>query len=76
MTSQITKEALLTGVVVTVIGLLIHVIGMYIKHHDMNDNVVLGLHFFITGVITYLSYEYLGVHKWYCVHGNACKKIN
>lgn len=30
---------------------------------------------FLTGFTIHLLCEFLGLNKWYCFHGNACKKI-
>lgn len=74
MTGRIIKEALMVGVGLTVVGLLLHFIGMYFKHHDMNDTTILAVHFFVAGVLVHLLCEYFGVNKWYCENGNACLK--
>ena len=29
---------------------------------------------FITGVLTHLFFEIVGVHRWYCTNGYACSR--
>lgn len=74
MTGKILKEALMVGVVLTVVGMLLHLLTKYVKHHDMNDNTVLAVHFFVAGFVVHLLCEYLGVNKWYCDNGVACNR--
>jgi len=72
MTGKILKEALVVGVGLTIVGMILHLLTKYVMKHDMNDNYILAIHFFIAGFIVHLLCEYSGVNKWYCSNGNAC----
>jgi hypothetical protein len=72
MTGKILKEALIVGVVLTVVGMVLHLLTKYVMVHDMNDNKILALHFFVAGVVVHLLCEYTGINKWYCSNGVAC----
>jgi hypothetical protein len=72
MTRKILTEALVVGIALVVIGMVLHLVASKIKHHNMNDNFVLAVHFFIAGFALHLIAEYAGWNKWYCSHGAAC----
>ena len=72
MTGKILKEALIVGVLLTVVGMVLHLLTKYVMVHDMNDNKILALHFFAAGVVVHLLCEYTGINKWYCTNGVAC----
>ena len=74
MTKKILIEALVVGVVLVAIGMILHVLASKLKQHNMNENAVLAMHFFIVGFIFHLIAEYTGINKWYCSNGNACLK--
>jgi len=66
MTGKILKEAIVVGVVLVIVGMVLHILTKYVMKHDMNDNMVLAVHFFVAGFIFHLLAEYLGVNKKYC----------
>ncbi len=72
MNKQTLKEALFFGLILTVLGVAIHMIYSKYYSHDMNDTKKYGLHLFVTGVLAHLLFEYFEVNKWYCKNGNAC----
>lgn len=74
MTKNILTEAVIVGVSLVIVGMVLHLIASKMKHHDMNNNVTLALHFFVAGFCVHLLAEYTGVNRWYCAHGNACLK--
>ena len=51
MTKKILIEALVVGVVLVAIGMILHVLASKLKQHNMNENAVLAMHFFIVGFI-------------------------
>ena len=44
--------------------MVLHLVASKIKHHSMNDNFVLAIHFFIAGFALHLIAEYAGWNKW------------
>ena len=72
LTEQLVKEAVSVGVVVVVIGLVLHMISLKLKAHDLNNMTVYSVHLFATAVLAHLLMEYAGVNAWYCSNGVAC----
>jgi hypothetical protein len=72
--ANVLLEALVVGVVLVVLGMILHLISMKFMKHDMNDNLTLAVHFFVIGFIFHLLCEVTNVNKWYCKHGQACSK--
>ncbi len=71
-------EALVVGLMVTLIGLVISYISMYVKSPEKTKDFehwksIFGS-FFISGLLVHLLCEYVGLNKWYCNNGNACLK--
>lgn len=74
---NIAIEALVVGISALLMGLLLHVL---LGHHAQHANsptmkkemIQLSVILFMTGVLLHLFYEYMGMNKWYCKHGNAC----
>ena len=72
-------ELIVIGIVVGIIGTIISTIIMYmtdknfsLKKYTFWPSIFFS--FFFTGVITHVLFEVLGLNKWYCKYGNACKK--
>jgi hypothetical protein len=74
MTKNLLTEAIIVGISLVIIGMAIHLLINKIHPHDMNNNGVLVIHFFIIGIVVHLLSEYFGINKWYCLHGVACSK--
>ena len=72
MIQKILTEAVVVSIALVVVGMLIHLFVNKFMKHDMNNNVVLGTHFFIAGFVVHLLAEYSGMNKWYCKNGSAC----
>ncbi len=68
-------EALIVGILVVIIGLLIHLSANYFMKHDLNNLVVYSAHLFVIGVAVHLFCEFTNINKYYCKHGDACKKL-
>ena len=64
-------EAVSVGVIVVVIGMLINCCMEKVKIERTKKHV---LALFISGVVTHIICEAVGLNKWYCKNGNACKK--
>ena len=74
MYSNVFIEAFMVGLLVIVIGIVLHYITLQIiGHHDLNDMKVFAIHLFVIGIITHLLCEFTGINKWYCTNGIACK---
>ena len=61
MTKKILTDAFVSGIVLVVVGMLMHLVASKFMKHDMNNNVVLATHFFLIGVIVRLLSEYSGI---------------
>ena len=74
MISNVFIEAFMVGLLVIVIGIVLHYITLQIMGpHDLNDMKVFAIHLFVIGIITHLLCEFTGINKWYCTNGAACK---
>ena len=74
-------EAVLAGIFVVVIGSIVgYILGRFfstklpIVCRTWNKNHIMEISLFFTGFFGQIIGEYLGLNKWYCQHGNACKK--
>lgn len=67
-------EAIVVGIVVTIIGFPSSLIALKIWPigGGRDHRPVMYLSLFITGILAHLGFEALRINKWYCVHGNAC----
>jgi hypothetical protein len=72
-------EALLVGLLTSVVGFIISTLLMFtntnfnLKNYRFWPSVVLS--YFITGFIIHLLCELTKLNKWYCMNGNACKML-
>jgi len=41
---------------------------------DWNKNYIMELSLFLTGFLLHFMFESIGLNKWYCKYGNACRK--
>lgn len=74
-------EAVAVGIVVVVVGVLVGFVLGKTMNVDLpkacrqwNKNHIMELSLFITGALTHVFFELLGLNNWYCKHGRACKK--
>lgn len=74
MKSSVFVEAFAVGIIVILVGVLLHyVLLKTYGHHDLNNIKVYIGHLFLIGVITHLLCEFSGINRWYCKYGTACK---
>ena len=74
-------EAVFVGLIVLVVGTLVsNVMRMFTKNSlpavckSWNKNHVMEIALFLTGFVAHLLLEALGLNKWYCKRGAACRK--
>ncbi len=69
-------EALVVGLMVTLIGLVISYISMYVKSPEKTKDFEhwwsVAVSFWISGMLVHFICEFTGMNKWYCKNGNAC----
>ena len=72
-------EALVVGILVVIFGTLASfLIGKFFSIDlppackDWNKNYVMEISLFVTGIVTHLICEAIGLNKWYCKNGKAC----
>lgn len=71
-------EAFVVGLATIFFGFISSfIIEYFSKVFDLNTrnnlNTVMALALFLTGVLAHLTFEFLGLNKWYCKYGVACK---
>lgn len=74
-------ETIIVGILTVVFGSLIGYIIGYLFKTDLpkvcknwNKFYVMELSLFLTGMLIHIFCEYVGINKWYCKNGYACKK--
>lgn len=74
-------EAIVVGIILVIVASLVGIIVgkfMSVELDEMckkwNKNHIMEITLFISGVLVHLLCEYLGINKWYCKNGVACKK--
>jgi hypothetical protein len=78
---KILSEALIVGILAIIIGTIVsYLLGNTFKVdlpnvcNDWNKKHIKEISLFLTGILTHLTFEFLGANKWYCTYGNACLK--
>ena len=78
--AKFSLEALVVGIMVVVAGSLVSfLVGLLFKTDlppvckDWNKNYVMELSLFFAGFVTHIFFEFVGLNKWYCRNGIACK---
>ena len=72
------KEAVVVGLSTAILGTVLSYFSMALSVKSLNVNfdywpsVVVTE--FLTGFLVHYIAEYAGINKWYCRHGNACKR--
>lgn len=76
--AHVLMEAFIVGIISSIVGIIISTLFMLPsksfswKKYNFWPRVMIS--YFVTGFILHLSFERTGANKWYCKHGNACKK--
>ena len=71
---DIFKEAFFVGIITIIIGIIIkYFINLFFK--EINIYVFI-LILFITGFVIHIECQIIGINKYYCKNGAACKNIN
>ena len=74
MNSGVLIEAVIVGILVILIGTILHILSMKLYgKHDLNNMAIYAVHLFVVGIVTHLICEVTGMNKWYCKNGTACK---
>ena len=78
--SKLLIEAFFVGIVIVIMGTLVAGSFAFFMKSDLppvckdwNKNYVMELSLFFTGVVSHLFFELVGLNKWYCKNGIACK---
>tara|TARA_Y100000768_G_scaffold387762_1_gene380184 strand:- start:2525 stop:2785 length:261 start_codon:yes stop_codon:yes gene_type:complete len=73
-------EAFVVGITLVLVGTIISGIFSFATKSDLppvckdwNKNYIMELSLFFTGFATHLLLEVVGLNKWYCKNGVACK---
>jgi hypothetical protein len=73
------KESIFVGILVGVIGLIVSTSIMFltddkftVKKYTFWPSVLAS--FVITGIISHIIFEIVGINKWYCKNGYSCAK--
>ena len=67
-------ESIVVGTIVGVIVGRFNSINLPAVCKKWNKNHIMEICLFLTGFVAHLLCEFLGVNKWYCKNGNACKR--
>ena len=75
-------EAFVVGFITLIVGSIVCLILGYFFPNNLPDICkkwnkyhIMEFSLFLTGFIIHLICEFTGINKWYCKHGNACKKM-
>ncbi len=74
-------EAVVVGIATIIIGTIVgYVFGKLFSNNlpdickSWNKNHIMEICLFFTGFILHILCEYIGINRWYCKNGNACRK--
>jgi uncharacterized membrane protein (DUF441 family) len=46
-----TEKGVMVGVLVMIIGMILHLVASEIHQHNMNDNMILAVHYLLAGMV-------------------------
>ena len=77
---RVLVEALIVGIIVVIVGTLQSKIfdnksAVKPACKDWNKNYVMEKGLFVTGVLTHIICELIGLNTWYCKNGSACRSL-
>ena len=70
--NKLLTESFLTGLMLVIMGTIVSFIVDKVCRGCWNEKYVMEISLFFTGFIAHLSFEYIGLNKWYCKNGHAC----
>ena len=81
MSIELITEAIVVGIIMVAVGTFVSFFIAKISKIDLppvckkwNENYIMELCLFLTGLLGHLLFEFIGANKWYCKNGVACKK--
>jgi hypothetical protein len=73
-------ESIVVGIITVIVGTISGLlIGRLFSSHlpkvckKWNKNHVMEISLFFTGFLVHMMCEFLGINRWYCKNGRACK---
>lgn len=73
-------EAIIIGISIVILGTFFsYIAGKFFSVElppvckDWNKNYVMEIGLFLTGFFAHVIFELIGLNKWYCKYGAACK---
>ncbi len=73
-------EAIVVGISTVIMGTIVsYLIGSFFKVDlppvckNWNKNYAMEISLFLTGALLHSFLELIGLNKWYCKYGNACR---
>jgi cytochrome c oxidase assembly factor CtaG len=73
LNKEFLAEVVAVGVLVVVVGYLLHRAALYVGYHDLNNMKSYATHLFLTGALVHVFAELSGINAWYCDMGVACR---
>jgi len=74
---NVISESFFVGIGLIILGLLIYwLIMTFVRKStpSMTDALWMALVFFLSGFFFHIICQIVGINRWYCENGNACKK--
>ena len=78
---QLWVEAVAVGLILVVVGTVVSWVVSKIMGTDLppvckdwNKNYIMEICLFLSGVLVHLLCEVIGINRWYCKNGYACRR--